>query len=159
MPVHGCSVSKTFSSPPVSRILSSAFTERGKTQRDQEGRSSIWDAITPRLKRTRVSFALRATRTDGIFGLAPGGVSLPFRLPKRGALLPHLFTLANLSPRGGSVPPGIGKRLGGIFSCTSRGVTPAVTGALPYGVRTFCQTHPQNAPAIAWRLEKIFVLA
>ncbi len=81
-----------------------------------------------------------------LFGLAPGGVYPATGVSRRGALLPHLFTLA--APTGRTVtgcPPGVGGLFSVALSVSSH--SPGVTWHPALGARTFlCIASTQRLP-------------
>jgi hypothetical protein len=150
------------SQPAVSRILS-AFTRLRERQRDDHSsRPGIADGLKRPTRRLRTGRPLIRRHPPSPFGY--GATSARHRPPiwscsvrgfachlpysRRGALLPHLFTLTRLRPSGyGAASLGACRAeaceasVGGryIFCATGPSGCPdrALPGALPSGVRTF----------------------
>ena len=91
----------------------------GSVPSDDGGNHSSWPCVTARLQRPTRGLArttpCRSRRPAPLFGLAPGGVYPATDVGRRGALLPHLFTLTGM-------PEGLRRRY--VFCGTFRRLTP-----------------------------------
>jgi len=90
-------------------------------------RPTRWRSPPP--KRKRLGRAARSRHP--IWSCSVRGFACHRRYRRRGALLPHLFTLTHLRPRG------LRRAVYFLCHCPSGHPARALPGALPFGVRTF----------------------